>query len=170
MRFGRRKKPDLPRSVHLPCYPWEADGIAPNPQEMRALVGMSERDIRWYWELRQRYRASHAEALRRSTGSRQDDSPAKASIEATVVESAPSRSDESATHSARSTARKRSHIRKRIRQKVWIRDGGRCVDCGSTRNLEYDHIIPHSKGGADTVPNLQLLCIRCNRKKGAKIQ
>lgn len=53
-----------------------------------------------------------------------------------------------------------------IKLEVSERDGGRCVRCGSYRKLHYDHIIPWSKGGSDTVRNLQLLCERCNLKKG----
>jgi len=35
--------------------------------------------------------------------------------------------------------------------------------------MEYDHIIPISKGGGNTDRNLQLLCEICNRKKGSTI-
>ena len=56
-----------------------------------------------------------------------------------------------------------------IKDKVWNRDGGKCVKCGSNEDLEFDHIIPHSKGGANTYRNIQLLCEPCNRKKSAKI-
>jgi hypothetical protein len=53
---------------------------------------------------------------------------------------------------------------------VWRRDGGRCIECGSQERLEYDHIIPVSKGGSNTERNIQLLCEKCNRKKSDKIQ
>ena len=56
-----------------------------------------------------------------------------------------------------------------VKDKVWNRDGGKCVECSSNENLEFDHIIPHSKGGANTYRNIQLLCEPCNRKKSAKI-
>lgn len=57
------------------------------------------------------------------------------------------------------------YISKSVRREVWRRDRGRCVECGSRVNLEYDHIIPFSKDGSNTVRNIQLLCQDCNRKK-----
>ena len=52
---------------------------------------------------------------------------------------------------------------------VWNRDGGKCCYCGSKSDLEFDHIIPISKGGATTFRNLQLLCKACNLKKSDNI-
>ena len=62
------------------------------------------------------------------------------------------------------------HIPSRVRREVWIRDGGRCVRCGSRKNLEYDHIIPVSKGGSNTARNIELLCESCNRAKRNNIE
>ena len=56
-----------------------------------------------------------------------------------------------------------------IRRAVFERDGGRCVECGGSFDLQYDHVIPFSLGGATTVENLQLLCADCNRGKGATL-
>jgi 5-methylcytosine-specific restriction endonuclease McrA len=56
-----------------------------------------------------------------------------------------------------------------VKMYVWQRDGGRCVECGSKERLEYDHIIPVSKGGSNTERNVQLLCEHCNRTKHDKI-
>ena len=64
----------------------------------------------------------------------------------------------------------RAAIPSSVRQEVWRRDGGVCVKCGSRRNLEYDHIVPVSKGGSNTVRNIELLCEACNRSKSASIQ
>jgi|GEM_PF-1651876 hypothetical protein len=60
-------------------------------------------------------------------------------------------------------------IPKSVKHEVWNRDGGRCVECGSKERLEYDHIIPVSKGGSNTARNVQLLCEQCNRLKAARI-
>lgn len=54
-----------------------------------------------------------------------------------------------------------------LRQLIWQRDGGRCCQCGSRHELQFDHIIPLSMGGATTAENLQILCGPCNRRKGA---
>jgi len=61
------------------------------------------------------------------------------------------------------------HISQEVKDLVWNRDGGKCRECGSNINLEYDHIIPFSKGGANTYRNIQLLCQNCNRKKSDNI-
>lgn len=60
-------------------------------------------------------------------------------------------------------------IAERVRHEVWRRDQGRCVDCGSRGRLEFDHIIPHSRGGSNTARNIELRCEPCNRRKGARI-
>jgi 5-methylcytosine-specific restriction endonuclease McrA len=59
----------------------------------------------------------------------------------------------------------RKPIPKDVQDRVWNRDGGKCVQCGSSEKLEFDHIIPISKGGSNTYRNIQLLCEICNRLK-----
>ena len=57
-----------------------------------------------------------------------------------------------------------------VKQEVWKRDGGRCVECGSTENLHFDHIVPFSKGGTSLLAsNIQLLCARHNLEKSARV-
>lgn len=64
---------------------------------------------------------------------------------------------------------KRSYIPQEVVGYVYMRDGGRCRECGGTKNLQLDHIIPFSKGGSSEPENLQLLCKECNQKKGDRI-
>jgi 5-methylcytosine-specific restriction endonuclease McrA len=53
---------------------------------------------------------------------------------------------------------------------VWQRDGGRCVVCGATDELHFDHDLPYSRGGTSIAEgNVQLMCARHNLEKGAKI-
>ncbi|WP_328291177.1 TerD family protein [Kineococcus sp. NBC_00420] len=56
-----------------------------------------------------------------------------------------------------------------VKVAVFQRDGGKCVQCGRSEYLEYDHDIPWSLGGATSEDNLRLLCRRCNQEKGARI-
>jgi len=65
--------------------------------------------------------------------------------------------------------RPKRSIPKEVQREVWRRDGGRCVECGSKVNLEFDHIIPLSEGGSNTARNIQLLCEPCNRRKSNKV-
>lgn len=75
----------------------------------------------------------------------------------------------------KSVAGQRALMTSKLRQKIKERDGFMCKQCGASVQkepnllLEIDHIIPVSKGGLTTESNLQTLCWRCNRKKGAKI-
>jgi 5-methylcytosine-specific restriction endonuclease McrA len=41
----------------------------------------------------------------------------------------------------------------------WVHIGG----------LEMDHIYPESLGGKAIISNIQLLCRKCNRRKGSKV-
>ncbi len=58
-----------------------------------------------------------------------------------------------------------------VKLAVWKRDKGKCVMCGRTDNLHFDHIIPYSKGGSSLVAeNIQLLCARHNLAKKNNIE
>ncbi|MGH7489948.1 MAG: HNH endonuclease [bacterium] len=68
---------------------------------------------------------------------------------------------------ASSVERNTRAIPQDVKIEVAVRDGGRCRQCGSNKELHFDHVIPWSKGGPNTVDNIQLLCGTCNRRKGA---
>jgi len=69
-------------------------------------------------------------------------------------------------------------------QNLWTAQSGCCALCGkvmlrnrfdaphariwSKHRATFDHIMPRSKGGADTAENLQLVHARCNKIKGNK--
>ena len=62
-------------------------------------------------------------------------------------------------------------IPSKVKKEVWKRDKGKCVICGATTNLHFDHDLPFSKGGTSlTAKNVRLLCMKHNLKKSAKIQ
>lgn len=75
----------------------------------------------------------------------------------------------------KSVAGQRALMTSKLRQKIKERDGFACKQCGASVSkephllLEIDHIVPVSKGGLTTEDNLQTLCWRCNRTKGAKV-
>lgn len=56
-----------------------------------------------------------------------------------------------------------------IMLKVVRRDGQICQSCFQPvpdNEVEFDHVIPFSKGGTTTADNLKLCCRTCNRRKG----
>lgn len=52
---------------------------------------------------------------------------------------------------------------------VLARDGRRCAKCGATEDLSLDHVFPRSAGGKNTPGNGAVLCVPCNRAKGAAV-
>lgn len=64
-------------------------------------------------------------------------------------------------------ARQRRRLPDAERRAILERDGWACVQCGSTVELELDHVIPFSRGGACSPGNLVTMCGPCNRAKGA---
>ncbi len=57
------------------------------------------------------------------------------------------------------------------RRNLMFRDGHQCQYCGKTpplRELNIDHVLPRSRGGADSWENLVTACRVCNLRKGWK--
>lgn len=58
-----------------------------------------------------------------------------------------------------------------VKLEVYRRDGGKCVECGATDNLHFDHDYPFSKGGTSiSAKNIRLLCMRHNLAKSDHIE
>jgi hypothetical protein len=56
--------------------------------------------------------------------------------------------------------------------RVARRDNYMCQECGRPlreHELEFDHSIPRSLGGTSEEHNIRLTCLKCNRKKGKKL-
>ena len=57
--------------------------------------------------------------------------------------------------------------------RVVRRDNQTCQICGrilKEDEIQIDHIIPFSKGGPTEESNLRVLCVDCNRKRGASVE
>lgn len=69
----------------------------------------------------------------------------------------------------------RAMMTAKLRMYIKERDNFTCCQCGNSTLaepnllLEVDHIIPIAKGGLTVEDNLQTLCWKCNRSKGAKL-
>lgn len=61
------------------------------------------------------------------------------------------------------------NIPAKVRYEVFARDNGKCVLCGSNISIEFDHIIPFSKGGSNNAENIRVLCQDCNRSRGNRM-
>jgi len=73
---------------------------------------------------------------------------------------------------AATLAESKTRVMPAIRWQVFQRDQWKCVSCGRGSHdgaiLHVDHILPRSRGGLDTLDNLQTLCDICNIGKSNK--
>lgn len=68
-------------------------------------------------------------------------------------------------------ARLAIHLRRSIAfQRAWPliveHYGNRCLNCGASDRLCFDHVVPLSQGGENQLANGQPLCRKCNTFKG----
>lgn len=81
-------------------------------------------------------------------------------------------SDFTLTRKQYNSKNQRKLMTKDLRLQVKLRDNYTCQCCGKHMpdevGLHIDHIIPVTKGGKSVLSNLQVLCDKCNLKKGNK--
>ena len=150
--------------------PWEEVSGRPtdNAKFARAANAAGDRSlVRVYEKLRQGRWSD--KGLFRMTGYRYDSKPSegrkvfKFELEVTDLDEPPS-----------SAPPRMEHLRiipTTVKQEVFKRDGGRCVLCGATDQIHFDHDLPFSWGGSSlTAQNVRILCARHNLSKGARIE
>jgi 5-methylcytosine-specific restriction endonuclease McrA len=57
------------------------------------------------------------------------------------------------------------------RMNVFLRDGFRCQYCGEKKlmdELNYDHVLPRTRGGKTAWENIVASCYACNDRKGSR--
>jgi len=79
---------------------------------------------------------------------------------------------ESATETSEPRRRGR-YIPFKVKMRVVRRDNYTCQVCGKhllDNEVEFDHIIPISKGGSSEEHNICLTCFKCNRDKNDRVE
>ena len=61
-------------------------------------------------------------------------------------------------------------ISKKVKDRVWERDGGRCIICGSPYAMPNSHYIRRSQGGLGIEENIVTMCLCCHNMYVAKMQ
>jgi CRISPR/Cas system Type II protein with McrA/HNH and RuvC-like nuclease domain len=52
--------------------------------------------------------------------------------------------------------------------KKLVEESGKCAYCGCCDGLQWEHIIPRSRGGSDIIDNMVQACPKCNQSKSDK--
>ena len=69
----------------------------------------------------------------------------------------------------RRTVEKQGSITKSEWESTLERYGGKCAYCGSSSEIQMDHIIPVKMGGTHTSDNIVPACRPCNRSKSGRL-
>lgn len=116
------------------------------------------------------YRAKHRAELAAKQSARYYANPKPAHAYAIAYRKAHPAMDRALNFASRSA----SHARRwGVPGKVYARDLLKthdlpCLYCGGPAK-GWDHVVPMSKGGENTIANLVRCCYRCNRQKSAKM-
>ena len=52
--------------------------------------------------------------------------------------------------------------------KLLVQSSQSCAYCASNQSLQWEHIVPRSRNGPETIDNMVLSCAACNREKAAR--
>lgn len=55
-------------------------------------------------------------------------------------------------------------LSRKVKDRVWERDGGRCILCGNPQAMPNAHYIPRSQGGLGIEENVVTLCLSCHNR------
>ena len=143
----------------------EAQGIYLNANEhIRAVVESQTRDARFVEWCKERYPLHH---YHRSAPLLHDLRAVKSTEEVSLIQNA-CNITEKGFRRLLNFVRYRLKAVKLKRERIYKRDGWKCVYCESKKNLTIDHVLPKSRGGKNTWSNLVTCCNTCNAKKNNK--
>lgn len=54
-------------------------------------------------------------------------------------------------------------IPKKVKDRVWERDGQKCIICGNHQAMPNSHFIRRSQGGLGIEENIVTMCMTCHR-------
>lgn len=57
---------------------------------------------------------------------------------------------------------KATDIPQRVKERVWDRDGHRCIFCNSTQAMPNAHVISRAQGGLGIEQNIVTACMACH--------
>ncbi|MES2965242.1 MAG: HNH endonuclease signature motif containing protein [Bdellovibrionota bacterium] len=60
--------------------------------------------------------------------------------------------------------RKTRYVHAATNHRLFLRDRGRCTNCGGSMRIQKDHRNSFAIGGSNEIENLQLLCRSCNQR------
>ncbi|MCK9302986.1 MAG: DUF4373 domain-containing protein [Bacteroidales bacterium] len=64
--------------------------------------------------------------------------------------------------------RRAARARGRHTKRQWVQMlqffGNKCIYCGATENIVKSRVIPHCRGGSDSINNIQPLCLKCSKR------
>ena len=56
------------------------------------------------------------------------------------------------------------YMPEKIRVAAWRRGGGKCSKCGRRDQLDFEFILPPSRGGKTSPDNIRIVCHACGRE------